>query len=524
MDASKATDRILRGGVGPELVSAFRCIAEATTPAGHAKYSRKVNHALVRTVACRAYARPIYQLCHLINAADACGQRSERFERFFFGIDRALARNFKAHIQTVLASRSWRRPGFETSEIGIVIHYEDGVFNIPYGRMPLLCALLEFLIATGSYTAVDAIFADMLRDASRMTAVKTAANALERHLYRYLNANLTGVQQQNKFTRILEFLKERAGPDDGFEIDDDTVLAFWRDHCAGAGEETGDFRTYRAVFDAFLAFFRAIERADSYFAADGAAPIGSDREAGEIDPDSLSSMLDEPGEWQSPLEVLEAAPTDRIKLLNKKEAAYLALLCECGPLAQKLPMSLMRTECFGKAQARITQGLRRRLPQSNVLALASCHEVESYQDRRSGYADARVQIERALRAAAFALLRDRSNIEDNIIAFPGTDGAIPADALDDIDASDLDQAFAAARGAFREISRKGFDEEGLDDSETVEGFRAGAGALMRLNEQIDAYLEVLEVLDQRDPDLDRRFAADRDVFRTQFSRLYGERA
>jgi len=126
-----------------------------------------VCHGLARAIVCRAYAGPIYQLCHLVNIADACGRGNERFEWLFFAGSRLNARHFRTTLTDAVESRGWRRPGFELSRNGVAIRYSDGVFNVPYTRMPLLAAMFEFLVSAVPYAVVDDIFAEVFREPSR---------------------------------------------------------------------------------------------------------------------------------------------------------------------------------------------------------------------------------------------------------------------------------------------------------------------------------------------------------------------
>ena len=146
MDAREAKRRVLTAGMSQELLSAFDYVSQATIRDGNLKYSERVCHALNRSIVCRSYATVIFQLCHLVNTADACGSGPDPFEWLFFGNRRAVTRNYKGSIESALSGRVWRRPGFQTSDNGVAIRYSDGVFNVPYSRMPLLCAMLEFLI------------------------------------------------------------------------------------------------------------------------------------------------------------------------------------------------------------------------------------------------------------------------------------------------------------------------------------------------------------------------------------------
>ncbi len=527
-DGREARQRILTAGMSAELVNAFAGVSHATTPDGDLKFQKAVCHGLARAIVCRAYANPIYQLCHLVNAADGCGRGNERFEWLFFAGSRLNARHFRATFADAVQTRGWRRPGFSLSDNGVAIAYADGVFNVPFTRMPLLAAMFEFLVSAVPYAVVDDTFADMFADASSQEAIGRAANALQRQLYGFLSEHLSSAQEQDKFAALIEFLEDR-GDGASIEVDDDAVLAFWRWASALAEAGSGDFRTYRTVFEGFIDLMRSLDHAETRFAVENADPIGVDAETGEIDVAALEPLIADSGEWRSPLDLLEAEPANRIKLLNLAELGYVALLCECGPLSARLPVSLLRCECFGAAQARITQGLRRKLADDRFDELIDCDGAETYDERKQGYGALTAHIDRVLKAAAYVTMRDRAVASaDNVVALgDGMPEAAMGEAMDGelaVSEHEFDAALEDARRAFARISRRGFEDDALDDPEIVEGFALGAGGLMAIDELIASFVARLDALDRDTLDLAGQFAADREIFREQFAVLYGDRA
>ena len=111
MDADAARRRILEAGKSGELTAAIQNVAEVTVPSGGRKYARKVCNELGRMIVCRSYAKAVLQLCHLINAADACGRGAARYERFFFGSGWATAGSFRSHVDNALGAGDIRYRG-----------------------------------------------------------------------------------------------------------------------------------------------------------------------------------------------------------------------------------------------------------------------------------------------------------------------------------------------------------------------------------------------------------------------------
>ena len=521
----EARGRVLTAGMSADLIAAFAMVSEATTADGDFKFQRAVCRGLARAIVCRAYANPVYQLCHLINAADACGHGHERFEWLFFADGRLNARYFRGTLGHAAASRGWRRPGFSITDNGVAIEYADGVFNVPFTRMPLLAAMFEFLVSVVRYADIDDAVTEMFADASGMAAVSATANALQRALYAYLSDNLSSAQERDKFSVLIEFLEDR-GDGASIVIDDAAVLDFWH-RPPGDDAATGDFRAYRTVFEGFTDLMRTLDVAETRFAVENANPIGADPESGEIDVEDLELLVAAVGEWRSPLGILEDGPASRIKMLNLTELGYVRTLCDCGPLSARLPVSLLRCECFGAAQARLTQALRKNPGRDRLAELVDCQGAETYGERQSGYAEMRAHIERVLKAAAYATFRERMvAASDNVVMLHAREpvAAMEGDVDGDLAVSDdeMGDAMEDARRAFARISRRGFSDDDLDDDETVEGFALGAGALLAIDDLIAGFVDRLDRLDGDNPDLAARFAADKNIFREQFAELYGD--
>ncbi len=484
MDIDAAGSQLVEAGKSEALIEAFRAIADSTGPDGEPRYSRRVVRALARMVSCRAYGRAVFELCHLANIADAIGEGRDRWERFFFAAPRASASGFRADIEDTLSRRAWRREGFAATGDGVAIDYDGKPFAVTYARMPVLAALLEFLVATAGYGDVADTLAEMLSPPVTEPDIGKAANALQALLYRYLAEHLPSVQHMAKFNRLLRFLRERE-TDGEASLDDDAVLDFWRQ---AAAEPETDFRAYRTAFDASVQLVRALQAAGDQQAMARARPIGTDREAGEVDPAAIAELLDAQTEtWESPLTALDSPPADAVKFLNKAEAELVAMLLDCGPVAGRLPVSLLRAEVFGRHQGRITQALRRG---TDVAGLAREAPQETYEQRLERWSDLRRHIARLLSAAAHVLLPAAANDDDAALADKLTEG----------------------RRAFRGLSRKGFEDAA--DPATVEAFRAAIAPLTAIDEQIATLSARLS--GDAAPD----FVTDANLFASAFMELY----
>jgi len=512
MEVVEATGRILEAGKSPELTALLASVAEATSADGEPRYAAKTYLDLTRAVVCRTYAKPVLQLCHLVNAADACGAGSDRWERFFYGVNAARPSAFKGYLAAAVARSGWRRPGFEATSEGLSIQYEDGIFNVRYGRMPLLAALLETALTMIGYVEINDIFDELFAKGGDQAAINDAANRLSRAIYGYLKTHLPSNRSSDKFETILAYLKQ-AGDQGSVDIDDETVLRFWCTQ-AGAGDNNdSDFRTFKTAVDAFIDFLRALESGASQRAVNYAAPIGSDAEMGEIDPADIDDDDRLEGEWANPLAALDEPPVDAIKFLNKKEREDVDGLMSYGPLVANLPLTVLRGDAFGAQQARITQATRRNPDSKKLAALIACTDVATYTDCTERYQDADQHLDRVQKAALHALLADLGLADDDASDTDASDNVVPLFGTADVRLQ--------AETAFKNISRKGFHEADLDDPDIRDGFRIGAEALVQIRDHLDRYLSTLDRLQQDDPDLTDQFKADLKTFRDQFSVLYG---
>jgi len=526
MEIAKATGYILEAGKSPELTALLATVADATALDGEPRYAPKICRDLARAIVCRKYSTAVLQLCHLVNAVDASGSADsgdDRWERFFFGMDKIRGSVIRAWLIKAATDHGWRRPGFNTAPDGVHISYTDGEFVLGYGRMPFLTALLEAIISMVGYEPVAQAFADMTARASDQDNIKDTANTLNRLIYNWLRDNLSTTQTAQKFDAILSWLKA-GGTDGSALIDDEKIMTFWQQQNTGHAEVESDFRTFRSAVGGFVDFLRAIETGTSQSMVSYARPLGTDRDAGEIDP--LVHEDDNPaGAWQTPLTLLDTPPADAIKFLNKKEREDLDFLMDCGPLALDLPLSVLRGEVFGAVQARITQALRRKAKSSDIIKLLACKDAETYSERTERFYDHENHLLRVQKAVLHVLTSAGS--EDDDLA-DITDTQDPADEVDMSNVVPLfgatslpDETRQESQSAFKSLNRKGFSDNDLEDPDIREGYSVAAGALVQTRDHLADFLVVLARLQSADQDMDDMYIADLQVFRNAFSDLYG---
>jgi hypothetical protein len=146
-------------------------VCESTAVDGGPRYSEKVCRELARIIVCRSYAKPLLELSHLLVAASAGGGR---YEDVFWGMPRASAGDFRR----AFSALDGTHPNIRVARNGI--SHDDGAegFQITYTRMPLLAALLEFMVMSVGYAEVDDMTGILRRADAGSDSVIAAARAL----------------------------------------------------------------------------------------------------------------------------------------------------------------------------------------------------------------------------------------------------------------------------------------------------------------------------------------------------------
>jgi len=549
MTGASAEQLVLEVGKSSELVAVFQTIADAETD-GEPKFSPQVCRDLAKAIACRTYAKAVLELCHLVRVADAVAGGGG-YEMFFWGGGAARPSAFRGQVINGIRARGGRIAGMTASESGVEVAYPDGSFTVTFGRMPFLSALLEFLITTVGYPDADGFLRGALASSATQKAVSQQANGLSRLIYDYLRDHLPTAQNQRKFRHLIDFMENRLGDEfSAASVDDDVVFDFWRTESVSGAADGIDFKTFLAVFKAFVRLRQTLEQAADYQALENPKVIGFDREAGEVDPDAILGMVEAVDEYRSPLLVLEEPPASAIKFLNRREATVISLLFECGDAAFALPLSLMRCEVFGKGQGQITQALRRKVGAGELAEMVKNCAPLTYVEQTRLLGEVAAHVQKTLLASLHALARNRNREAINLIMalrpkldFKRLKDLLTVEAVDDKvillraasvsdrflsmieDAARVGPDIAAlmgeARKAFRGLSRQGFEEAKLGEAEIERGFAVGARTLVEVGAQVAAFVDLLNRLALPYADWDRQFAADKTEFSRQFEILYG---
>ncbi len=547
MDGIYSIDGLAGGTVSDELQATLQAISE--TSDGHQiKFKPAVSRRLTRWIVCRSYTGPIHELCHLVHIASQI-DRSAGFENFFWGPGPATAQSFRRKIGDGLGLN----PAAAIEHLPSTVHvnYLDGEFAIAHTRMPFLSALLEFLTSTLGYATVLEILEDILVSSATRAQVSDTANVLSRRLYAYLNSHLPAATAQRKYRAVTEFMvARRNGAAHAENITDDMVLNFW---IASSADEAGDFKTYRKVVKLFINVRDALTAAQQQGAFHRISSIGTDRENGEIDPGAIDAALEEIHERRAPLDLLDAAPANEIKFLNKSERSTLELLIESGNTAQILPLSILRAEIFGAVQARMTQALRRGTSPATVIE-ANANQAANigYETGAKDFEKTANNLERALLASFYhlamagddaaisillemqpdidlsplaAVISDTDTTPDNVVSLHGVKeqrSAFTTVLNNHATCPALAEFVADSKQAANRISRKGFAKPDTGSStEEIAGFSSAVDALLDIHKSLSRFTTLLPRIAESRNGWVAMDAIDREIFFDQFRQLYG---
>ena len=543
---------VLDGGRSAALDQAFRTVADTDLGEG-AKYGPATIRALAHVITARAYGKPLLELAHLVRIAEVAGG-GHGWPAVFFGVRVARPSAFRAAMQSGARGCAAFGAEFLLKDDGVEITYSDGAFRVTYGRMPFLAALMEFLVTALGYRVVDGILRQGLDGRFVNSAASGSANALSRALYDHLKAHLPAAQAVRRFRQLIAFLETTRGVGFGLDsIDDQAVLDYWagvESDVPSLDDAANEVRTYRAAVEQMARLRTAIEAGAERRAVDGAAPIGSDREHGEIDPDMLVGVLEAHEEAGDPLSALAEPPASRVKFLTGREIVELDPIAALGRQAVALPLSILRLATFGAVQNRLAQAARRRAPMAERAPLITGAEGETYAERREHWRVLTARLDRVAKATLGALLDagrleaateiidqvpelDLSTLRDslataegaNVVALRGDMAAGVLTVLGDrtVVGDRAAGLVAEARAALRAVSRSGFSAEDRVDPDVGEAMATGLPILHRLMArfaEVQAAVGASLPVDQEDA----RFTADRAVFSRRFERLYGETA
>jgi hypothetical protein len=540
MNHARGLETLAGGVVAADLIGAVQSLADSTARGG-LRYEPRVIRILVRLIAARAYGRTLLELSHLLACAERAGGRHGA-AGFFWGVEQARGSTFQYVLSETWDDMVDAGLDVELEADGIRLNHPDGGFLVHFGRMPLLAALFEFLVVTIGYEAVTAAARVMTHGRASARAAAACSNDLSRLLYDHLRGRLPSAQHHRQHRRLVDHLtRERGGSFGVQDIDDASVLAFWIWMSERHADEPTEVKSLRTIVSAFIQFRRAFQAVLDRRAIDGARSIGTDADAGEIDPEAVELTLDGLEDDRDSLTELLSSPLNGVKFLNKREEERLDLIGRHGEHARALGLSVLRVGVFGEQQGRLTEARRRRKRADEIEALIMSGSPSSYADRLRDLGKLSNHLANCRLAALHVLGRHRMMDALGLLIdlFPDVDLGLPpphrscdgAAAVVPIRARSLLSAFAkgeapvatqaaeAARG-FAAISRQGFSEDAVSDPIHAASFATAAPALAAILSDLSDYLDrATDLIGPGGPEA--LMARDQVIFADSFRILYG---
>lgn len=479
---------LLRAGGKDQLLADFTALCEVTTMDGQPKYAlRPTLENLARFLTAQSGGpnkdMAVFELCHLVCALGHL-LGPDCLNTFFLMPERASVNSYRVQLCDAQAQ------GIEVGEQAVSICYGDHRFDIRFGRMAFLGALYEFLCSMdgfGYFTKIQDCFTTMLTQPVGEAPIRTCSNAIAAELRKYRLAYLSSAQAEGRFQQVYRFLQDENNRDGPLILQDDNVLDFWCLHSQGK-----DYRGYRTVFDLFCDFAKAFEDSKQAEAAHRAAPLGLDREAGEVDPADVETpdMVD--AHWTSPFDILDETEGEEVRFFKKKsERDPIENLMTYGPDALRLPLAFLRYEIFGQVQSGITNDLQVGRGVASVQKRMNCDAVMTYEERLRECHKILDHIKKLQASSLHVLGQD----QDELVVLPNA-------------------VRQQAEQAFAKMKRKGFDKDAYEKRNL---FERAAHALVAMEAQLVRYMRALEA-----KQVNTQFEGDRERFRQQFHTLYQE--
>ena len=316
-----------------EVVALYNAILEQEVD-GELRFQRHEMNRLAGVIAGRSFGQAIFELVNMAQMAAAISSNGHDYISIFWHVNPARANGFTHWLNSNDSQNSL----VEIDKTGL--KKNDGTFKVTFSRMPFLTALMEFMATALGFDVILNHLGN--RDPGK------AANAITREFNYWLNQYMPSAHEQNKYRIIKEYLDRQI---DTPTLDDSVVLSLWKE--ISLVEE--DSRTYKGVVGDALRFLRAWEAACNANEMGMAHPLGTDREAGEVDVDAGANLWEEVvNAEEDALSLLEVPPLNVIKLLTSTEKKRWGKFAGEGKAGRALPLSILRRAWVGPWQGKIS--------------------------------------------------------------------------------------------------------------------------------------------------------------------------
>ena len=335
-------------------------------------------------------------------------------------------------------------------------------------------------------------------------AVKSAVQEITRRLRKFRTDHLPLAQYEKQFRSLSQFLgaRGRSGADLA-DLTDADILDYW------AEQLTGESRMlYRTAVQQVLTFRSVIADLSAQQAMSRAGSLDDDSRTGLM-ADQLEAAearealvgLEAPAEGEVKDFLQDGAPDD-VKMLTGTERERLLDLVDCGDLAGRRPLTVLRYLAFGAVQSGLSNYLRRGGGGADLAERVTCRDAERYPDVLTLYGEMHAHLDRLLLIAAHLAAPSAQAANDDGDA--GYDAALLARLTED------------GKAALKRLKRKGFSG---DRERLTHVLLAVSGHVGSLRGIVSRFIERGGALNRTEP-LDTRFEADRTRFSELFQQAY----
>ena len=254
---------------------------------------------------------------------------------------------------------------------GLFLNAPDGRLKLSLMRIAILAKLAEFLLACNEFghsaDVMQALAAISQSGHEAPKEVREGGRALARIAYKYRAEHFLDAHSASSFSIIKKYLTDRSD----YTVDDETLFAFW------VWPNNMHYKTYQAVYFAFLDFGAALREARIIEASSSSMQLDDPVIAGELAAID-EQIYDASGEQLPPKERMELLNKSELKLFKHREIALIGQLLECDGFGLEHMISSLRLISFNAVQSGISNGLRTGNAKLPLEQRVRCEEARTY--------------------------------------------------------------------------------------------------------------------------------------------------
>jgi len=520
------------------LIEDFNQIATTTLSGGEAKYSKKVQEQLAKfIVGCGGIKKDtlLFELSHLILVLFWLKHHQhDLFEQLQVdNIEFVLLYNNFATIKSILRQFPMDTNELIVADDKLVVFPGDNSadkkeFIIYFKRIPALMAVFEFLFSIDklekkqTQIETNGIFGSQLQlliqqHINRFCSSKIIRTlfvkpiALQMRLYRekYLNY----YKYESQFNSLVSFCKNfHHDKNNNITINDESILHFWLEN---SNQKDSYYRKFETVFYYFIKISEKIRntqvcfslrnslliddmenRIDATENAEDGNESADNNDTNKNESDGNSAHTDYyHTSWQSAISQLKQQPLASVKFISKEKIQQHAFILEHGYNCIDFTVSLFRVAVFAPIQSAIANHIRFKHNKDTIERSISCQNTLQYRELEAIYEEM-IQYLKDTSLASYYILKQKELVEE-----------------------DKEYESKAAK-AYSKINRKGFNPKPDFSEDEILAHIKVLPLLSELISLFKKHKKKISILNKEDGALKLLLKQDKEIFSTQFSKLY----